>query len=46
MMVNDNQVDNYLKEILAFVYNGSIVNNRRHKTLFRLTNMLPRAKFA
>ena len=27
-LVNDNRVDNYLKEILAFVYYGSIVNNR------------------
>ena len=27
-MVNDNHVDNYLKEILAFVYYGSIVNNQ------------------
>ena len=27
-LVNDNHVDNYLKEILAFVYYGSIVNNQ------------------
>ena len=27
-MVDDNHVDNYLKEILAFVYFGSTVNNR------------------
>ena len=27
-LVNDNYVDNHLKEILAFVYYGSIVNNR------------------
>ena len=27
-LVNDNHVDNYLKDILAFVYYGSIVNNR------------------
>ena len=27
-LVSDNHVDNYLKEILAFVYYGSIVNNR------------------
>ena len=27
-MVNDNHMDNYLKEILAFVYYDSIVNNR------------------
>ena len=27
-LVNDNQVDNYLKEILEFVYYGSFVNNR------------------
>ena len=26
-MVNDNHVDNYLKEILAFVYYGSTINN-------------------
>ena len=28
--VSDNHVDNYLKEILAFLYYGSILNNR-HK---------------
>ena len=27
-LVNDNNVNNYTKENLAFVYNGSIVNNR------------------
>ena len=27
-LVNDNHVDNYLKEILAFVYYGSTVNNQ------------------
>ena len=27
-LVGDNQADNYLKEILVFVYNGLIVNNR------------------
>ena len=27
-LVNDNHVNNYTKENLAFVYNGSIVNNR------------------
>ena len=27
-VVNDNHVDNYLKEILAFVYYGSIANNQ------------------
>ena len=27
-LVNDNHVDNYLKEIIAFVYYGSNVNNR------------------
>ena len=26
MLVNDNHVDNYLKEILAFVYYSSTVN--------------------
>ena len=26
--VNDNHVDNHLKEMLEFVYHGSIVNNR------------------
>ena len=26
-LVNDNHVDNYLKEILAFVYYGLIVHN-------------------
>ena len=31
-LVNDNHVDNYLKEILAFVYYGSIVNNWPKKT--------------
>ena len=30
-LVNDNQVDNYLKEILAFVYYGSTVNNWPNK---------------
>ena len=27
-VVNDSHVDNSLKEILVYVYNGSIVNNR------------------
>ena len=27
-LVNDTQVDNYIKEILAFIYYGSAVNNR------------------
>ena len=27
-VVNDNHVDNYLKEILTFVYYGLIVNNQ------------------
>ena len=27
-LVNDNHVDNNLKEILVYVYSGSIVNNR------------------
>ena len=27
-LVNDNHMDKYLKEILAFVYHGLIVNNR------------------
>ena len=27
-LVNNNHMDNYLKEILAFVYYGSIVNNQ------------------
>ena len=31
-LVNDNHVDNNLKEMLAFVYYGSIVNNRPKKT--------------
>ena len=31
--VNDNQVDNYLEEIFAFVYYGSIVNNRSRNIL-------------
>ena len=30
-LVNDNHVDNYLKEILAFLYYGSIVNSRSKK---------------
>ena len=30
-LVNDNHVDNCLKEILAFVYYGSIVNSRIKK---------------
>ena len=32
-LVNDNHVDNYLKHILAFVYYGSIVNNRPKNTI-------------
>ena len=31
-LVNDNHADNYLQEILAFVYNGSTVNNRPKNT--------------
>ena len=31
-LVNDNRVDNYLKEMLAFVYHGSIVNNQPKKS--------------
>ena len=27
-LVNDNHVETYLKETIAFVYNGSTVNNR------------------
>ena len=30
-LVNDNHMDNYLKEILVFVYYGSIVNNQPQK---------------
>ena len=30
-LVNDNHADNYLKEILAFVYDGSIINNQLKK---------------
>ena len=26
-LVNDNQVDSYLKDILVFIYHGWIVNN-------------------
>ena len=33
--VNDSHVDNYLKEFLAFVYYGSIVNNRPKMGLAR-----------
>ena len=32
LLVNDNHVDNYLNEILAFVYYGLIVNNRQKNT--------------
>ena len=32
-LVNDNDVDNYLKEILAFVYHGSIVNNQQKNSI-------------
>ena len=32
-LVNDNHIDNYLKEIMAFVHYGSIVNNRPKKHL-------------
>ena len=35
ILVNDNHVDNYLKEILAFVYYGSFVNNRPNKNKIR-----------
>ena len=28
ILVSDNHMDNYFKEILAFVYNGSTVNNQ------------------
>ena len=31
IMVNNNHIDNYLKEILVFVYYGSIVNKRPKK---------------
>ena len=31
-LVNDNHADNYLKEHLAFVSYGSIVNNRSNYT--------------
>ena len=31
-MDNDNHVDNYLKDILAFVYYSSIVNNQPKRT--------------
>ena len=34
-LVNDNHMDNNLKEILVFVYFGSIVNNQ-HKNLYKL----------
>ena len=30
-LVNDNHMDNYLKEMLVFVYYGSIVNNQPNK---------------
>ena len=30
-MANDNHMDNYLKENLAFVYYGAIVNNLQKK---------------
>ena len=32
-LVSDNHVDSCRKEILAFVYHGSIVNNRSQKAL-------------
>ena len=32
ILVSDNHVNNYLKEILSFVYCGSIINNRPNKT--------------
>ena len=32
-LVNDNHLDNYLKEILAFVYYSLIVNNRPPKNI-------------
>ena len=30
-LVNDNHMDNNLKEILAYVYHGSVVNNQSKK---------------
>ena len=35
-LVNDNRVDNNLKDILVYAYFGSIVNNRPKKGLFRI----------
>ena len=32
--VSDDNMDNYLKESLVFVYNGSVVNNQ-HKNVYR-----------
>ena len=34
-LVNDNHMDNNLKEILVYAYFGSIVNNQ-HKNLYKL----------
>ena len=31
LLVNDNHMDNYIKEILAFVYYGLIVNKMTQK---------------
>ena len=31
-LINDNHVDNYLKEIFAFVYYGFIVNSQHKKS--------------
>ena len=34
-LVNDNHVDNDLKEILVYIYYGSIVNNRSQNLSFK-----------
>ena len=38
-LVNDNHVDNYLKEILAFVYYGSIINIRPKNVNVKIMNV-------
>ena len=37
-LVNDNHADNYLKEILSFVYYGRIVNNQPKNSTENLTS--------
>ena len=44
-MVTDDHVDNYLKEILAFVYGDSFLNNRSEKETEAELTELPSLKY-